>query len=83
MVMKKIITMRVSNGNNEQEQLSQGFANSCYKIVLPIFLQKLINDFAVCKLYSGTLLFVEDVSHGFLNENYIFRKGPTLFNRSA
>ena len=53
------------NENNEQQQLPEGFANSCYKIVSPILLQKLINDFAVCKHYSGTLLLVEDVSHGF------------------
>ena len=32
--------------NNEQQQLSEGFANSCYKIVSPILLQELINDFA-------------------------------------
>ena len=65
MVMKVIIIMRVSNENNEQQQLPEGFANSCYKIVSPILLQKLINDFAVCKHYSGTLLLVENVSHGF------------------
>ena len=53
------------NENNEQQQLPEGFANSCYKIVSTILLQKLINDFAVCKHYSGTLLLVEDVSHGF------------------
>ena len=35
--------------NNEQEQLSEGFASSCYKIVSIILLQELINDFAVCK----------------------------------
>ena len=57
--------MRVSNENNEQLQLPEGFANSCYKIVSPIPLQKLINDFVVCKHYSGTLLLVENVSHGF------------------
>ena len=45
--------------NNEQQQLSEGFANICYKIVSPIFLQELINDFAVCKHCSGTLLLVE------------------------
>ena len=39
------------NENNEQQQLPKGFANSCYKIVSPILLQKLINDFAVCKHY--------------------------------
>ena len=53
--------------NNEQQQLPEGFANSSYKIVSPVLLQKLINDFAVCKHYSGTLLLVEDVSHGFRN----------------
>ena len=41
--------------NNEQQQLPEGFTNSCYKIVSPILLQKLINDFAVCKM-SGTVL---------------------------
>ena len=50
---------------NEQHQLLEGFANNCYKIVSPILVQKLINDFAVCKHYSGTLLLVEDVSQGF------------------
>ena len=29
------------NANNEQQQLSEGFANSCYKIVSPVLLQKL------------------------------------------
>ena len=55
--------------NNEQQQLSEGFANSCYKIVSPILLQELINNFAVCKHCSGTHLLVEDVSssHGFGN----------------
>ena len=51
------------NENNEQHQLLEGFANSCYKIVTPILLQKLFNDFAVCKHqkhYSGTLLLAED-----------------------
>ena len=33
--------------NNEQQQLSEGFANSCYKIVSIVLLQELINDFAV------------------------------------
>ena len=35
------------NENNEQQQLPEGFANSCYKIVSPVLLQKLINNFAV------------------------------------
>ena len=37
------------NEYNGQQQLPEGFASSCYKIVTPILLQKLINDFAVCK----------------------------------
>ena len=55
--------------NNEQQQLSEGFANSCYKIVSPILLQELINDFVVCKHCGGTLLLSENVtsSHGFGN----------------
>ena len=43
--------------NNEQQQLSEGFANSCYKIVSPILLQELIKDFAVWRHCSGTLNF--------------------------
>ena len=60
--------MMSCNENNEHQQLPEGFSNSCYKIVTPILLQKLINDFAVCKHqkhYSGTLLLAGDVSHGF------------------
>ena len=53
------------NENNEQQQLPKGIVNNCYKQFHQIFLQKLINDFAVCKLCSRTLLLVEDVSHGF------------------
>ena len=53
--------MRDSNQNNEQQQLPEGFANSCYKIVSQILLQKL----AICKPYIGTLLPLEDASHGF------------------
>ena len=52
--------------NNEQQQLSEGFANICYKIVSLILLQELINNFAVCKHCCGTLLLVED-SHDFGN----------------
>ena len=55
------------NENNKQQHLSEGFANSCCKIVSPIFLQKLINNFPVCKHSSGTLLLVEDVSYSFGN----------------
>ena len=50
--------------NNKQQQLSEGFANICYKIVSTILLQELINDFTVCKHCSRTLLLVED-SHDF------------------
>ena len=74
--------------NNEQQQLSEGFANSCYKIVSPILLQELIKDFAICKLCSGTLF--EDVTSSFGQllwkpelQNYIFKKGATLSNRST
>ena len=35
--------------NNVQQQLSEGFSNSCYKKVSSILLQELINQFAVCK----------------------------------
>ena len=68
--------------NNKQQHLSEVFANICNNIVLPILLQELINDFAVCKHYIGALLLVED-SHDFGNYNYIFQLGATLFNRST
>ena len=48
--------------SNEQQQLSEGLQNSCYKIVSAILPQELINDFAICKHCSGTLLLVEDVT---------------------
>ena len=59
----------VASENNAQQQLSEGFANICYKIVSTILLQELIHDFAVCKHCSGTLSLVEDVtsSHNFGN----------------
>ena len=61
--------LRTTSGNNEQQQLSEGFANSYCEIVSPILLQELVNNFAVCKHYSGTLLLVEDAtsSHDFVN----------------
>ena len=52
--------------NNEQQQVSEGFANICYKIVSSILLQELMIDFVVCKHFSGTLLLDED-SHDFGN----------------
>ena len=42
-------TSGAASENNEQQQLSEGFASICYKIVSPILLQELINDFAVSK----------------------------------
>ena len=51
-----------ASGNNEQQQLSEGFANICYKIVSPVLLQERVNDFVVCKHCSGTLSLVEDVT---------------------
>ena len=55
--------------NNEQQQLSKGFGNSCYSVVSPILPQELINNFAICKPCSKTLSLVENVtsSHGFGN----------------
>ena len=38
---------KIYNENNEQQQLSDGFANNCYKIVSPILLQELIKDSAL------------------------------------
>ena len=63
------------NKNNEKQQLSECLANSCYKIVSRILLQELINDFAVCKHYSGPLLPVEDGNHAKNdgNQNLMFK----------
>ena len=60
------------NENNEQKQLLEGFANSCYKTVLPILLQKqkfykFYRRFC-CKHqkhWSGIPLPVEVASHDF------------------
>ena len=70
------------NKNNDRQQLSECFANSCHIIVSPILLLELIRNFAVCKHCSGILLLVEDVSHSFALELHIFKKGTTLFIRS-
>ena len=61
------------------------FYEICEQIVSPLLLQELINDLAVCKHCSGTILLVEDVisSHGFGNYNYILQNGATLFHRST
>ena len=43
-----------------------------------------VNDFVVCKHYSGTYLLAEDVSYGFVKKyNCMFQRGTTLFNRST
>ena len=56
--------MAAASGNNKLQQISEGFANSCNKILSPILLQELINEFAVCKHCSGTLLLVQEVTSG-------------------
>ena len=56
-----------SSEDKEQQQLSEGFANSCYKIVSPILLQELINDFAFSKHCSETLFEDAISSHSFGN----------------
>ena len=67
-VMIGIIMMRVIM-KNEQQQLSEGFANSCYKIISPVLLQALTNDFAIYKHCITTPSLVKDVtsSHDFGN----------------
>ena len=50
------------NENNEQQLLSKCFDNNCYKIVSPVLLQEIINDFVVYKHCSGTLLLVQKQS---------------------
>ena len=66
--------------NNKQQQLSESFANSCYRIISPIFLQELINDFAAYKHCIGTLLLVEDVtsSHVWKLELHISKRNHTF-----
>ena len=51
--------------NNEPQQLSEGFANICYKPVSPILLQELINDLVVCKHCRRTPLLVQDVTSSY------------------
>ena len=62
-------TSVAASENNEQKQLSEGFPNSCYKIVSPILLQESVNDIDVFKHSSRTLLLVENVTskYGFGN----------------
>ena len=57
----KIIKTKAASGNNKQQQLSEGFANSCYKIVSPILLQELIHNFVVCKRCSGIWRTVQEI----------------------
>ena len=59
------------------------FANNCYKIVSPFFLQESVNDFAICEHSSGTLLLVEDetLSQGVGRiSNCKYEKGNCLSN---
>ena len=51
---------------DEQEKVYESFNNNSLKIVSPLLLQELINDFAVCKHCGGKLLLCEDMvsSHG-------------------
>ena len=75
MVMKVVIMMRAimkimnssSYGRVLPIKITTKYFAYYYKIVSPILLQKLVNNFAVCKLYSGILLLVEDDGHGFGN----------------
>ena len=55
--------------NNEQQQLSVDILLVVATTVFPVLLQEQINDFVVCKHYSGTLLLNEDITsnHGFGN----------------
>ena len=59
------------NENNEQQQLPEGFANSCYKSFTN-------SSTFICKHYSGTLLLAEDVSHSFGKTTYL-KKEPHFF----
>ena len=64
-----------SSENNEQQQSSEGFANSCYKIVSRILLEELINDFVICKHCGETLLLSENVTTTRTRTKY-FKKEP-------
>ena len=69
----------VASENNDQQQLSESFAYSCHKIVQPILLQELINDFAICKHIVEQLLFEVVTNSQFWKlelQNYIFQKEP-------
>ena len=56
-----------SDVDDEQEEVCKSFNNNSLKIVSSLLLQKLINDFAVCKHCGGKILPCEDMvsSHGF------------------
>ena len=54
-------------------KLSEGFSNSCFKIVSSILLQEIFNNFAICKHCMKHIYFNEDVT----SSNYIFQKGAT------
>ena len=77
MVMKVtivIMTMRIIMKIMNSSIYLRVFANNCYKIVPPVLLQELINDFAVCKHCSGILLLVQNIVTR--NVNIVFKHGP-------
>ena len=88
MVMKGIMMMRftIKIMNNKGYRGGGvgggGLFNSCYKIVSPILIQKLINEFAVCKHQkhcSGTVLLVEVVKPRFCKlERHISKRNHTF-----
>ena len=47
------------NRNDEKQEFSFGFAHDCYKIVPPILLKDVMNDFLVCRHCSGTFILVQ------------------------
>ena len=56
-----------SDGDDEKEKVCESLNNNRLKIVPPLLLQELINDFAVCKHCGEKILLWEDMvgSHGF------------------
>ena len=57
MIMMMRIIMKIMNSSSYFRVV-----NKCYKMVSPVLLQELINDFAICKYCSGTLLLVQKQS---------------------
>ena len=77
--LEKKTVMKIMNSSS----YLRGFANNCYKIVSPFFLQESVHDFAICEHSSGTLLLVEDepLSQGVGRiSNCQYEKGNCLLN---